>query len=78
VLVLMLLVGLPAVALGLFALARGVAAPVVFAFLLLGAGTMLFGAAETVSLGPRWTTVAGRLVGLLAFPGFLVVTLISA
>lgn len=72
------LTGLPVVSLGIFSLATGDAGFVASAFLLLGVGVVLFWLTETVSLGPRWATVAGRVVGLLSFPGFLVAVLVVA
>lgn len=71
------LIGLLGVAFAVFALMNGSASPLVFAFLLLGIGILLYGLAETLSLGAHWATVTGRIVGLLGFPVFLVVSLIT-
>ncbi len=76
-LILHLLVGTLGIAFAVFILANGSTNPAVFAFLLLGVGILLYGTAETVSLGPRWATVAGRIVGLLGGPVFLFVTLVA-
>lgn len=76
-LILHLLVGVLGVAFAVFILVSGSLSPLALAFLLLGVGILLHGAAETVSLGPRWATITGRVVGLLGCPVFLLVTLVS-
>lgn len=76
-LILHLLVGLLGTAFAVFVLVNSSTSPSVFAFLLLSIGILLYGTAETVSLGPRWATITGRVVGLLGCPIFLLVTLVS-
>ena len=76
ILVMHLILGVLGIVFAAFLLVRGGISVLGFAFLLLGTGILLFGLAETVSLGPRRVTVAGRVVGLLAFPIFVLVTLV--
>lgn len=76
-LILHLLVGGLGVAFAVFVLASGSLNPTAFAFLMLGVGILLHGVAETVSLGPRWATITGRVVGLLGCPTFLLVALLA-
>lgn len=76
-LILHLLIGALGIAFATFILINGGASPLAFAFLLLGIGILTYGVAETVPLGSRRAVVAGRVVGLLGCPIFLLVTLFS-
>ena len=71
------LIGSLGIGFAVFILVGGNANLLILTFLLFGIGILLYGIAETIPLGPRWVTIVGRMVGLLACPVFLVVALIG-